>query len=315
MEIRSLQQRHNADKWFRIISSHTLPVLHTHVAPCPLKTPTGNLIPVVPSGVPYPPLTLTVIVELSTLRYNALKNYYKNDFSPRCVSPLVDAYKRFFEVLHGDQLSCCNRALKNASLCRKNNDLQIWENRIYDDDNEFVFLKYKKGYLELMVHIDGQVVVYDPWYDPWYDPNNTRAVDHRYLPFRHKFSRNIDIDRNELSDIEDGELPQPTKLSSDNECVADVCLGLLIVINHLNMCQIKVLSRAFGDLNLDLLSVNAPRMGGRWGYEHLTRSIRSVRTLQCKNRSGPCFSVSGESAESAEWIQRIQRSSGIVTKK
>lgn len=236
-------------------------------------------------------------MELSTLRYNALKNY-KKDFPPRCVSPLVDAYKRFFEVLHGDQLSCCNRALKNASLCRKNNDLQIWENCNYDDDNEFVFLQYKRGCLELMVHINGQVVVYDPWYDPY----NTRAVDHRYLPFRHKFSRNIDIDRNELSDIEDGELPQLTKLSSDNECVADVCLGLLIVINHLNMCQIKVLREAFSDLNLALLSVNAPRMGGRWGYEHHTRIFRSVRTLQCKNKSGPCFPVSSESAECAESI-------------
>ena len=240
--------------------------------------------PCCPVGVPYHPLTLTVIVELSTLRYNALKNF-KQEFPPRYISPLVDAYNRFFGVLHGDQLSCCKTALKNARLCRKNH--QIWENRNYDDGNNFVFLRYKrKCYLELMVHIDGQKVVYDPVYDPG------NVYDHRYLSFRHKFSHNIDIDRSELSQIEDKDVPQPNSgLSSDNECVADICLGLLIVINHLNMCQIKNLSEAFGHFGLQVLSVNAPRMGGRWGYEPPRRQLRSVRTLPCKNESGGCLSV------------------------
>ena len=125
-----------------------------------------------------------------------LKNF-KEELSPTYVFPLVDAYNKFFGVLHGDQLSRCKKALKNSRLCRNNNDLQIWENHKYDDDNDFVFLNYRKNcFLELMVNIDGQEVV-----DYSNDPDN--VYDHRYLSFRHKFSHNIDIDRNKLSQIED----------------------------------------------------------------------------------------------------------------
>ena len=88
-----------------------------------------------------------------------LKNF-KEELSPTYVCPLVDAYNKFFGVLHGDQLSRCKKALKNSRLCRNNNDLQIWENHKYDDDNDFVFLNYRKNcFLELMGHIDGQEVV------------------------------------------------------------------------------------------------------------------------------------------------------------
>ena len=139
-----------------------------------------------------------------------------------------------------------------------------------------------------MVHINGQEVV-----DYSNEPDN--VYDHRYLSFRHKFSHNIDIDRNQLSQIEDEDLPQRNPgLSSDNEFVADLCLGLLIVINHLNVRHIKALSESFRGFAMDLLSVNAPRMTGRWGYSPLRRqlSLRSVRTLDCKNMLGPCSTQS-----------------------
>ena len=205
---------------------------------------------------------------------------------PARIFPLIDAYNTLFGVLNDtdDQLSRCKKALENACLrflqCRDNDNGN-------DDLGDSIILTHREdGLLVLMVCMGGQV-------EDYLDEDDY----HRYLPFRHKFSNNVDIDRNQLWHIEDEDLPQRNPgLSSTHGFVADVCLGLLIVINHLNECQIKSLSEAFEAFEIKLWLMKYTKYRTRWCSTPPRRQLRVLRTLCCKNKSGSCWTQTDASA-------------------
>ena len=154
------------------------------------------------------------------------------------VVTLIDAYNELFRVLGDTDKQLCKKELEEARLLFTGSE---------DSNGDFMVLTHgDDDSLEPKVSMGGKYFEYDE-YDSY----------HTELSFRHIFSEDIYIDRMVMWYVEVEDLPQQnTNLCSTKKLVADVCLGLLIVINHLHGYPPVRIHGLFVEFEWKLLSIH-----------------------------------------------------------
>ena len=154
------------------------------------------------------------------------------------VVTLIDAYTELFRVLGDTDKQLCKKELEEARLLFTGSK---------DSNGDFMVLTHgDDDSLEPKVCMGGKYFEYNE-YDSY----------HTELSFRHNFSEDIYIDRMVMWNVEKEDLPQQnTNLCSTKKLVADVCLGLLIVINHLHGYPMKTLRGLFVEFEWKLSSIH-----------------------------------------------------------